>query len=132
MDRTMEQLSTYACGLTYEDLPTEVVHQVKRTLIDTLGCAMGAFEDKTFTQRFPQEYNSRMEVTTVSGQHLVAHTAYPKGHRYNPLSDADVGAKFRRFAGEILTEQQCTTVLELLWSVERLPTMQALFDVLVV
>src|SRR5215472_14919482 len=43
MDRTLEQLSTYACRLTYEDLPTEVVHQVKRTLIDTLGCAMGAF-----------------------------------------------------------------------------------------
>ena len=72
-----------------------------------------------------------MEVTTVSGQRLVAHTAYPKGHRHNPLSDAEVEAKFRRFAGEILTEQQCTTALELLWSVERLPTMQTLFDVLV-
>src|SRR6266850_5447456 len=66
-------------------------------------------EDKDFTQRFPQEGNCRMEVTTVSGQRLVAHTAYPKGHRHNPLSDADVEAKFRRFAGEILTEQQCTT-----------------------
>jgi 2-methylcitrate dehydratase len=43
MDRTLELLSTYTCGLTYEALPTEVVHQVKRTLIDTLGCAMGAF-----------------------------------------------------------------------------------------
>jgi 2-methylcitrate dehydratase PrpD len=37
MDRTLEQLSTYACRLTYADLPTEVVHPVKRTLIDTLG-----------------------------------------------------------------------------------------------
>ena len=43
MDRTLELLSTYACGLIYEALPAEVVHQVKRTLIDTLGCAMGAF-----------------------------------------------------------------------------------------
>jgi hypothetical protein len=48
-------------------------------------------EDKNFTQRFPQEGNCRMEVTTVSGQCLVAHTAYPKGHQRNPLSDADVG-----------------------------------------
>ena len=31
-------------------------------------------EDKDFTQRFPQEGNSRMEVTTVSDQRLVAHT----------------------------------------------------------
>ena len=73
-----------------------------------------------------------MEVTTVSGQRLVAHTAYPKGHQHNPLSDVEVETKFRRFAGEILTEQQCTAALELLWSVERLPTLQALFDVLVV
>jgi 2-methylcitrate dehydratase len=43
MDRTLELLSTYACELTYEALPAEVVHQVKRTLIDTLGCAIGAF-----------------------------------------------------------------------------------------
>ena len=93
---------------------------------------MSIDEDTTFTQRFPQEYNCRMEVTTVSGQRLVAHTAYPKGHQHNPLSEADVEAKFRRLAGAVLTEQQCSTALELLWTAERLPNLQALFDVLVV
>jgi hypothetical protein len=48
------------------------------------------------------------------------------------LSDADVEAKFRRLAGAVLTEQQCSTALELLWGVERLPHWQALFDTLVV
>jgi 2-methylcitrate dehydratase len=43
MDRTTDLLSTYACRLTYQDLPAEVVHQVKRTLIDTVGCALGGF-----------------------------------------------------------------------------------------
>ena len=43
MDRTTEMLSAYACGLSYEDLSPEVVHQVKRTLVDTLGCAMGGY-----------------------------------------------------------------------------------------
>jgi 2-methylcitrate dehydratase len=106
--------------------------RVRDPALRPLIAKMSIDEDNDFTQRFPQEGNCRMEVTTVSGQHLVAHTAYPKGHRHNPLSDADVEAKFRRFAGEILTEQQCTTALALLWSVERLPTLQALFDVLVV
>ena len=36
MDHTTELLSSYACRLTYQDLPPEVVHQVKRTLVDTL------------------------------------------------------------------------------------------------
>ena len=43
MDRTTELLSSYACNLTYEDLPPEVVHQVKRTVADTLGCAVGGY-----------------------------------------------------------------------------------------
>lgn len=46
MDGTTEYLSEYACGLTDQDLPADVVHQVKRTLIDTLGCGVGAFESE--------------------------------------------------------------------------------------
>ena len=43
MDRTTEILSAYACDLSYEDLSPEVVYQVKRTLVDTFGCAIGAY-----------------------------------------------------------------------------------------
>ena len=43
MDRTTEMLSSYACNLSYEDLPPEVIHQVKRTVADTLGCAIGGY-----------------------------------------------------------------------------------------
>jgi len=44
MDATTELLSDYACRLTFDDLTPETVHQVKRTLVDTLGCASGAFD----------------------------------------------------------------------------------------
>jgi len=43
MDATTELLSDYACRLTYERLSPEAVHQVRRTLLDTLGCGIGAF-----------------------------------------------------------------------------------------
>ena len=43
MDRTTEMLASYACRLSYEDLDPNTVHQVKRTLVDTMGCAMGGF-----------------------------------------------------------------------------------------
>jgi 2-methylcitrate dehydratase len=36
-----EQLAAYAAHLQYEDLPADVVHQVKRMMVDTLGCALG-------------------------------------------------------------------------------------------
>ena len=46
MDRTTEMLSAFACGLTYDELGSEVVEQVKRTLVDTMGCAIGGFESE--------------------------------------------------------------------------------------
>jgi len=35
-------LARYAMDLTYQDLPPDVIHQTKRVLLDTLGCAIGA------------------------------------------------------------------------------------------
>ena len=43
MTTIVEQLSSYAAALRYEDLPHEVVHQAKRLIIDTIGCALGGF-----------------------------------------------------------------------------------------
>jgi 2-methylcitrate dehydratase len=42
------QFADYASGLTYEALPQDVVHQVKRSLLDTLGCAIGAVHSPGF------------------------------------------------------------------------------------
>jgi 2-methylcitrate dehydratase len=39
-----QTLADYAVKLRYEDLPTEVVHTVKRTIIDTIGCAIGGYD----------------------------------------------------------------------------------------
>jgi 2-methylcitrate dehydratase len=38
-----ETLARYATNVTYEDLPPEVVRMVKRTILDTIGCAIGAY-----------------------------------------------------------------------------------------
>jgi 2-methylcitrate dehydratase len=36
-----ETLAAYAVGLKYEDLPPEVVRVARRTILDTIGCAIG-------------------------------------------------------------------------------------------
>ncbi|MGZ5171092.1 MAG: MmgE/PrpD family protein [Burkholderiales bacterium] len=46
MDKATELLARYATALRFEDLPPEVVHDAKRKLIDTLGCAIGAFDEE--------------------------------------------------------------------------------------
>jgi len=43
MDRTTEHISSYAVSLDYSDLPPDTVHETKRRIIDSLGCAMGGY-----------------------------------------------------------------------------------------
>ena len=43
-----ERLADFAVHLRYEDLPAAVVHEVKRRVMDSFGCALGAFHDFYF------------------------------------------------------------------------------------
>ena len=43
MDTILQFLSEYSTSLSYDRLSRETVHQAKRRLIDTLGCATGAY-----------------------------------------------------------------------------------------
>jgi 2-methylcitrate dehydratase len=88
-------------------------------------------EDPEFTERFPEELTCWMEITNTSGQRCNAETAYPKGHRQNPLKDEELEAKFRHLAADTLPEPQCRAALTQLWSLEQAPNLRALFDSLV-
>ena len=46
MSTIAEQLSDYAASLRFEDLPGEIVHQAKRMIIDTFGCALGGYDSE--------------------------------------------------------------------------------------
>lgn len=47
MDKSISrQISEFAVSLKYEDLPKEVVNEVKRYLYDSIGCAYGAYNTK--------------------------------------------------------------------------------------
>ncbi len=41
-----ETLARFAHGLQFQDLPEAVVHEAKRRIIDSLGCALGAFHER--------------------------------------------------------------------------------------
>jgi 2-methylcitrate dehydratase len=46
MDTITDYLCKYSTSLTFDHLPSEVVHQAKRLLIDTLGCAIGGYSSE--------------------------------------------------------------------------------------
>jgi len=100
--------------------------------VHSLISRMNAEEDPEYSRLYPDEINCRIEVTTASGKQLSAHSTYPKGHPRNPMTDADIIAKFQSLAAELLTPQQCDRALSLLWSLEEQPNLGELFDALVV
>jgi len=47
MEKTISrQIAEFAVNLKYEDLPDEVIHEVKRYLYDSVGCAFGSMNTK--------------------------------------------------------------------------------------
>jgi 2-methylcitrate dehydratase len=45
MDATTSRIADYAATMAYADLPAGVVHECKRRIVDTVGCALGAFDE---------------------------------------------------------------------------------------
>ena len=71
MKTLAERLSAYAAELHYDVLPAETVHEVKRRLLDTLGCAMGAYrsEPATIARTLAQTVSSNMPATVIGTAH---------------------------------------------------------------
>jgi 2-methylcitrate dehydratase len=46
MDPSTKSIAEFATGLAYAELPAAVVHDCKRRIIDTIGCAIAAFDDE--------------------------------------------------------------------------------------
>ena len=85
-------------------------------------------ENPEFTRRFPQELVSEIEVVTRSGARLTERAEYPKGHARNPMTDADVEAKFRDLSADVLAPAQVDAGLQTLWRLEEADRIGAVVD----
>jgi 2-methylcitrate dehydratase len=46
MKTLADRMAAYACSLRYDDIPKNVVHEIKRRVVDSLGCALGGYAGK--------------------------------------------------------------------------------------
>jgi 2-methylcitrate dehydratase len=65
------QLADYACALRFEDLSKEVVHEVKRRVIDSLGCALGAWtaEPCAIARKVASDFSAKQGSTIIGTTH---------------------------------------------------------------
>jgi 2-methylcitrate dehydratase len=87
-------------------------------------------EDAEFTRAFPRRIPCRIDITTRSGERHSAAVDYPHGHHRDPMSDAELEAKFRGLAGRVLPEAQLGRALALLWRVDEAPSLAPVFAAL--
>ncbi len=65
------QLANFAVTLRYEDLSDAVVHEVKRRLIDSLGCALGAWNEEpcTIARHVVSDFSAKNGATVIGTTH---------------------------------------------------------------
>src|SRR5213595_976266 len=65
------QLADYVSALRFDDLSKEVVHEVKRRVIDSLGCALGAWKEEPFViaRRLAADFSAKPGSTIFGTDH---------------------------------------------------------------
>jgi len=72
MSKTLaHQLAKYSCALRFEDLSRDVVHEVKRRVIDSLGCALGAWNEEpcVIARKVASEFSAKRGSTIIGTNH---------------------------------------------------------------
>jgi 2-methylcitrate dehydratase len=65
------QFAEYACALRFEDLSRETVHEVKRRVIDSIGCALGAWKEEPcrIAREVASEFSAKNGATIIGTHH---------------------------------------------------------------
>lgn len=113
--------------ITPRSFTTERIRDPKlRPLMDRITVA----EDKDYSRRFPGELGCRITVTTTAGKSITEEILFPKGHAKNPMSDADIDAKFDMLVETRGTHDAdtCRAVRKTLWSLETVKDMSPVVE----
>jgi 2-methylcitrate dehydratase len=76
-------------------------------------------ESAEFTQRFPAELTTEIEIELHGGERVSEIASYPRGHARNPMTDSEIDAKFAAQAERMLSAAQRDALLHALWDVDR-------------
>ena len=77
-------------------------------------------------KRLPRGVSCKMTMESSDGGKFVSQVDYPKGSIQNPMSDAELRAKFNSLAAPVLGEKRAGQLADLVERVERLPSVRSL------
>lgn len=86
--------------------------------------------DAALDSRYPKGIPNRITVTLADGKKLVKEVEFPRGHAGNPMTDAEVEAKFRRAVEPRYGAATASAVLAKCWDLENLKSVADLVKLL--
>jgi 2-methylcitrate dehydratase len=76
-------------------------------------------ENADFTRQFPASLMTEIELLTHGGERIVEKASYPRGHAKNPMTEAEIEAKFVALADGVMQPAQRDALLRALWDVDQ-------------
>ena len=70
-------------------------------------------------RRAPEAMLCELDIVTRGGERYSAEVPYHRGHYKNPMTDAEMEAKFRSLAQDLLSPGQTDALLDKLWNLEQ-------------
>jgi len=86
--------------------------------IHRLSAKIAVKEDPDFTRQFPGRVPCRIEARMRDGTRKTVTIDCPRGHYLDPMTDAEVEAKFRALARRVLPQQRIEQTLQLVWHLD--------------
>ena len=82
--------------------------------------------DTALDPRYPKGIPNRIAVTLADGLKLEKEVEFPRGHAGNPMTDAEVEAKFRRTVEPKYGKAKADAILKACWSFDTLTDLTSL------
>ena len=86
--------------------------------------------DTTLDARYPAGIPNRVALTLTDGRTLEKLVEFPRGHAGNPMTDAEVEAKFRRAVEPKYGPARANAILARCWDLEDLSSVTELIRLL--
>ncbi len=80
------------------------------------------------TAMYPRKWPARVEIVKQNGERLTGSVTYPKGDPENPLSEAEVVAKFKSLTRGLIADEWADTLCERALSLDRRSDVSTFFN----
>ena len=89
-------------------------------------------ESPSFSSRYPIEMPCKLEIVSRSGKRFEEEGNYPRGHHKNPLTDAEVNAKFKTQCEGRLSAGRQDAVMDAVWRLGESGAIESIIDSMVI